>query len=491
MKKSDLKNKKILPDISVVIPVKNAENTIRTCIESILTQIVPPSEIIIVLNNSDGETKNIISDIALSVEKIKVISEKRKGRGAARNAGIIASSGEIIAMTDADCVVPKNWLSSITQPIIEEGENIVMGFEEDAVKNYWSKRMQEEDTRFIGTKKDGGYINHLDTKNFAIRRELVRSFMFNPNLEAYEDWDFFLRIKRAELKIRFLPEIRVLHKHSSSASGVWCTQFYRAKSMERIFKSYREDAFFKKYFLGDESAISRRWRNFLFFPPWVFLQFVKDPKRAPYRILADISWKAGILSEKISFLFTSSCAFFFRKKFGIQMETPEISTILRSITPPLNLLVFGVGNDSPLWHCINKGGKTVFIEDRMDWFIKKKKEYPFLEAYIVEYKTKISEWRELLGNPKKLRLDFPKSVSETKWDMVLVDGPEGWAENTPGRMKSIYWSSRLVKKGGIVFVHDSEREVERAYGEKYLWREGIIAEVKGRSLLREYVAGKN
>jgi uncharacterized protein (TIGR01627 family) len=202
-----------------------------------------------------------------------------------------------------------------------------------------------------------------------------------------------------------------------------------------------------------------------------------------------------------------------RKELGIQIRTNQLLEIVKTIEKkrPANFLVYGIGNDSIFWHHLNKSGRTVFIESDESWFssIKSKhpklasffakkyvnakwafsnikKEYPFLEAYLVEYGTKRSEWKNLINFPEKLHLNLPKNVLKTKWDIILVDAPPGLVSVMPGRMKSIYMSSVLTKKDGDIFVHDCHREVEKTYCNKYLTKKELINEIGLINKLRHY-----
>lgn len=175
-----------------------------------------------------------------------------------------------------------------------------------------------------------------------------------------------------------------------------------------------------------------------------------------------------------------------RQRLGIQMHANEIFFIARAIRPPANFLIFGMGNDSPFWFELNHGGRTVFVEDQEEWFGRIRAENPSLEAYLVKYGTRLTEAMHLIDCPARLELDLPSEIRKTEWDVVLIDGPAGYEDNTPGRMKSIYESSRLIKQGGSIFVHDQEREVERAYGDRYLLKANVVAEVRGRATLRHY-----
>lgn len=175
-----------------------------------------------------------------------------------------------------------------------------------------------------------------------------------------------------------------------------------------------------------------------------------------------------------------------RDRLDIQMYAHEVFFIARTLRPPLNFLVFGMGNDSVFWSSLNRDGRTAFIEDQKTWFDQIQRANPLLEAYLVEYGTKLEEARRLIDCPETLAMELPPGIRNTAWDVILVDGPAGYENGTPGRMKSIYEASRLIKKGGSIFVHDQEREVEREYCDRYFSGGNAVAETSGRALLRHY-----
>ncbi len=65
-------------------------------------------------------------------------------------------------------------------------------------------------------------------------------------------------------------------------------------------------------------------------------------------------------------------------------------------------------------------------------------------------------------------LDLPDDLNGAKFDVIVVDAPQGFAPEKPGRMKSIYMSQGLSHEDSHVFVDDIERRVERIYSEVYL-----------------------
>ena len=142
---------------------------------------------------------------------------------------------------------------------------------------------------------------------------------------------------------------------------------------------------------------------------------------------------------------------------------------------PSNILVFGLGFDSILWNDLNKDGKTIFIEDNKDWIEKFKNKN--LSIKKVSYKTEINKFQEYGFNNEILLLKLNKKIFETKWDIIIIDGPLGhqppreWAG--PGRMSSLYTAKHLSKYAKYIVVDDFSREIERTFSYKYFGKENL------------------
>ncbi|MDH7594002.1 MAG: glycosyltransferase [Methanomicrobiales archaeon] len=106
--------------VSVIIPAYNEEAVIGRCLSSLNDQTLPREEyeIIVVDGNSKDRTREIAAPLA-----DRVLIQKSPRVGGARNDGVLAAEGEIIATTDADCICPRNWLERIRENF--ERESIV------------------------------------------------------------------------------------------------------------------------------------------------------------------------------------------------------------------------------------------------------------------------------------------------------------------------------------------------------------------------------
>ncbi len=98
------------PKISVVIPAYNEEKYLPNLLSSLKSQSFRDFEIIVVDNNSTDKTAKIARSFGA-----KVVKEKIKGMTPAREKGFSSAKAEIIARTDADSTVSKNWLETIYQ----------------------------------------------------------------------------------------------------------------------------------------------------------------------------------------------------------------------------------------------------------------------------------------------------------------------------------------------------------------------------------------
>ncbi|MCP4701948.1 MAG: hypothetical protein GY862_34575 [Gammaproteobacteria bacterium] len=174
-----------------------------------------------------------------------------------------------------------------------------------------------------------------------------------------------------------------------------------------------------------------------------------------------------------------------RRINGIQLSSKELEYIIIRMKEkfPCNLLVFGLGNDSVFWLRINRGGSVVFIEDNESWFREILKKLPYISAYLVDYRTRRPQWKELLESPELLDMPLPDTIEKQKWDLILVDAPAGWNDQNPGRMKSIFLASKLAKNGCDVLVHDCNRLVEQVYCDRFLKKTNLVAEIQA---LRHY-----
>lgn len=94
------------PFVSVVIPVQDDGDRLRLCLQALQGQSYARYEIIVVDNNSHED----IHSLCTKFDRVRYGQERKPGNNAARNRGIQLAEGEIIALTDADCIPDRDWI---------------------------------------------------------------------------------------------------------------------------------------------------------------------------------------------------------------------------------------------------------------------------------------------------------------------------------------------------------------------------------------------
>jgi glycosyltransferase involved in cell wall biosynthesis len=279
------------PKVSVIIPVYNGEKTLRICLNSVLNQSYKNYEVIVVDNNSTDKTKEIIYSFKKNEGRVIYAFAERRSTAVARNEGVRLVRGDILIFTDADCVCPYCWIEEITRPIRLEGEDATAGFEEDLVKNYWTKNIQKRDQLYMQRCGYEEYTSTIDTKNSAIREKLMKELMFDSEINVMDDLDLGIRITMKN-RIRYLPLVRVGHFHRTSLKSTIKTNFVRAFWSFQIYRKYKKSGFVR----NDIMFESMHLKNWLVFPFWMLFQFIKRPVgEACFILVSELSWRAGLL----------------------------------------------------------------------------------------------------------------------------------------------------------------------------------------------------
>ena len=108
--------------ISVVIPAYNEEKYLPKTLESIARLDRKPDEVVVIDGGSTDKTADVARKLGATV-----ITIEHRGIGFARQKGIEAASGDVIAFTDSDTIVPANWLTIIEETLSKSGVVGVFG----------------------------------------------------------------------------------------------------------------------------------------------------------------------------------------------------------------------------------------------------------------------------------------------------------------------------------------------------------------------------
>lgn len=179
----------ISPKVSVVIIAFNEEGNIKNCLKSLVYQKCGfKFEVILVDNNSTDKTVEFALNFKDELN-LKIISEKKQGRGAARAKGFKEANGQIIFSGDADAIYPDNWLSIFTSKLEKSQAVAITGtmrINDCSVLTNRTVNFLQPKLMMLYKVILGYYW--LSGFNFAIKKDTYeQSGGFDSNLQSQED----------------------------------------------------------------------------------------------------------------------------------------------------------------------------------------------------------------------------------------------------------------------------------------------------------------
>lgn len=193
------------PSVSVVVPSYNEEAGIERCLASLADQTLPRNEyeVIVVDGNSKDRTRELAAPYADAV-----LIQTSPKVGGARNDGVLAASAPLIATTDADCVLPRDWVERVRDDLGREGVVLVYGTVrpiEATLKNRLSLGLAN---LFSALGYRTGRLYYTLGCNTAFRKDaFVRAGMYRT-IDAGDDLEIARRMVR-EGRVLFDPKLRV------------------------------------------------------------------------------------------------------------------------------------------------------------------------------------------------------------------------------------------------------------------------------------------
>ena len=198
-------------EISVIVPVYNAELTIESCLESLINQKGVKDYEIIVIDSSCDRTSEIIQEKFKQVRYVKLKGQVFPGE--ARNTGINMAKGDIISFVDSDCIAEEGWLNSIQNSFKNDIDAV--GGSVGIANRYKPVALAEyiiEFSEFLPTASPR-VLRTIPMCNISYRKDVFERYGLIPNIRTAQEVVFNWRLFKNGVKIHFNPEIKVRHIH--------------------------------------------------------------------------------------------------------------------------------------------------------------------------------------------------------------------------------------------------------------------------------------
>jgi cellulose synthase/poly-beta-1,6-N-acetylglucosamine synthase-like glycosyltransferase len=211
------------PTVSVIVPVRDGEDTIADCLDAILATDYPQDrrEIIAVDNGStDGTAARIQS------RTVRYLRESKPGVSNARNRGIAESTGEILAFVDADCLVEPQWLTELVRPFADAEVGAVAGDLQHVPAQTAAERQA---ARLLGNWQQFAFNSNPAypiTANAAYRRDVIdRIGPFDPHMTRAQDVELGLRFQeRSGRRLAYAEKATACHRNRTTQLGFFRQQ---------------------------------------------------------------------------------------------------------------------------------------------------------------------------------------------------------------------------------------------------------------------------
>jgi len=181
---------------TLILTCLNEADNIGRLLESVINQSVKPDEMIIVDAGSVDGTIDIIENLRKKNKWIKLIIARGISRGGGRNLAIKKAKNEIIAVTDAGCILEKNWLKNIIAPLKEY----------DVVVGYYKPFYENDFQFFCGQLLVPKKLNlvRISSRSLAFKKSIIEEIGgYEENVDVGEDTLFHWKIMKKNFKVKF------------------------------------------------------------------------------------------------------------------------------------------------------------------------------------------------------------------------------------------------------------------------------------------------
>jgi glycosyltransferase involved in cell wall biosynthesis len=246
--------------VSIIIPVFNTSKYLKQCLDSVINQTLHEIEIICIDDGSTDNSLDILKEYQKRDSRIKVLTQKRKRQGAARNYGISIAEGEYIGFVDSDDWCESDMYEKLYNRAKETDSDITMcavtlfndnnngEFSNASTyanldvfpKNFFERVFSPQETL------DFLMDICVYTPNKIIRRDFINSnnLKFPENVYNYEDGIFLLNIWLSAKRISLIKHFGYYYRMYSDTSTSYSNDFnklqiFRAfESKKRILQKY-------------------------------------------------------------------------------------------------------------------------------------------------------------------------------------------------------------------------------------------------------------
>lgn len=254
-----------MPQISVIVPVYNAEKTLHRCVDSILAQTFTDFELLLIDDGSTDKSGLIVDEYAEKDSRVRAFHKENEGASSARNVGIQQAVGEYSIFLDADDFYCNDEaLALLFQNARDNEADIVRGEYKSVNKDGLDlcqplhSKKREQRKKYIGkiVEADDFYINVLVGEYYfgtmLIRTPIIKKYQYPYEMVFLEDMYLLTLICQQKLRCLYIPFVFYAYrKYQTSASN--------RKGVKQFSNSFGMCAFYEGISESCESILMRNY----------------------------------------------------------------------------------------------------------------------------------------------------------------------------------------------------------------------------------------
>lgn len=208
--------------VSIIIPVYNAEQYLKECLNSVCSQTHTALEIIVIDDGSDDGSLNICKSYEDIDKRVKVLYHENQGVSFTRNRGIMEAHGEYLMFVDADDIITPTYVENYYQEAEKSKADVIIG--EIVFRLETGKEKKEKLPQYGDFGKDiwnlicrdsTGIFGYVPNKMY--RRDILDTFKiyFDESIYAQEDLDFAISVYGCSQRFRLITECGYIYRYKS------------------------------------------------------------------------------------------------------------------------------------------------------------------------------------------------------------------------------------------------------------------------------------
>jgi glycosyltransferase involved in cell wall biosynthesis len=234
------------PMVSVIIPVRNEEQYITQCLQSVIDQDYPKDlmEVLVIDGMSQDSSREIVGDFVTANSFVKLLQNPKQSTTSALNMGINESTGHIIIRIDAHCSVNPDYVRCCVNALEQTGAENVGGLMRPVGTTFMEKVVAFATCSPFGI--GSGRFHYCEKEMYvdtvylgAYRRETFeRIGLYDEKAHYAEDDELNFRLVKSGGKIFLTPRIRSTYYPRSSLSALWKQYYNYGRGKVRTIKKH-------------------------------------------------------------------------------------------------------------------------------------------------------------------------------------------------------------------------------------------------------------